>query len=61
MIETDEILNNIDDEFDDIASAVDPDFADEPDYYEQTEDQVEKVVDNLNWYAKLQVQILSEG
>ena len=34
MIETDQILNNIDDEFDDIASAVDPDFVDEPVYYE---------------------------
>ena len=29
MIETDEILNNIDDEFDDMTSAVDPDFAEE--------------------------------
>ena len=53
MIDADEILNNIDDEFDDIASAVDPDFADEPEFEEMTEDQVEKVVDNLNWYAKL--------
>ena len=53
MIEADEILNNIDDEFDDIASAVDPDFADEPVFEDMTEDQVEKVVDNLNWYAKL--------
>ena len=38
MIEADEILNNIDDDFDDIASAVDPDFANEPAFDEMTEE-----------------------
>ena len=38
MIEADEILNNIDDEFDDIGSAIDPDFADETVFEEMTED-----------------------